>query len=131
MLFGNRVSSLTQRTCCSSHIMNAIRTRISVGFGQYHCILHYETSKYHRWHFGQRKVQKTGNSGVLLSAGIELILLPAVSVLWICARRVLITLLVSVVAMKSRTLSQFLLFSYWTGVQELGGSTARQIAQAG
>jgi len=40
-----------------------------------------------------------------------------------------ITLMFSVVAMKSRTFFQFLIFSSGVGVQELGGSTARQIAQ--
>jgi len=37
----------------------------------------------------------------------------------------------SVVAMKSRTFFQCLMFSQGAGVQELGGSIARQIAQAG
>jgi len=42
----------------------------------------------------------------------------------------LITLMFSLVAKKSRTWNfQFLIFSWWGGVQELGGSTARQIAK--
>jgi len=35
------------------------------------------------------------------------------------------------VAKKSRTSFQFPMFSWWAGVQELGGSRARQLTQAG
>jgi len=41
----------------------------------------------------------------------------------------LITLMFLVVATKSRTFFQFLIFSELAGVQELGGSTARQLAR--
>jgi len=46
-------------------------------------------------------------------------------------RRMLITLMFSVVAVKSRTFFQLLIFRCSAGVQELRGSAARQIAKLG
>ena len=66
------------------------------------------------------------------SAQTELIFLPVAAVFWIqYEKHIDNTLMFKAVAKKSRTFFQFPVFGCWADVQELGGSTARQLAQAG
>ena len=66
---------------------------------------------------------------VLVSAGIELIFLPIAAVFWIWYKKNVDNTDVFSYCYAIKDFFQFPMFSWWAGVQELGGSTARQIAK--